>query len=90
MLQWLPEWHSIAVLRCHYSLGFDPIGQRTVGPASSRLDEGLAMGALLGSSCSSDSLWRSGRLQADFGHQVNGVSSDMLVQLASGLSVRGL
>uniref|UniRef100_A0A4W5PWT2 Eosinophil peroxidase n=1 Tax=Hucho hucho TaxID=62062 RepID=A0A4W5PWT2_9TELE len=39
---------------------------------------------------SSDSLWRAGRLQADLGHQLNGVSSDTLVQLASGLSGRVL
>jgi hypothetical protein len=35
-------------------------------------------------------LWRAECLQADIGRQVNGVSSDTLVQLASGLSERVL
>lgn len=49
---------------------------------------GLAGGALLGSLRSSDSLWRAGRLQADGGSQLNCVSSDTLVQLASRLRGR--
>ena len=44
------------------------------------------LGALLGSSRSSVSLWRSGLLQVDLGRQVNSVSSDKLVRLASWLS----
>ena len=48
-----------------------PIGQCTIGRASSGLGEGLAGEALLGSS---GSLWLAGRLQADFGRQFNGVS----------------
>jgi hypothetical protein len=59
---------------------------RTIGPAS----EGLARGTLLGSSSSNDSLWRSGRLQADLSSQVNSVSSDTLVRLASEISGRVL
>jgi hypothetical protein len=39
---------------------------------------------------SSNSLWRAGHLQADLGHQLNCVSSDTLVQLASGWSRRVL
>ena len=56
------------------------IGWRTIGP-SSGLGKGLTRGALLGSSCSSDSLWQTGHLQADFGRQLNCVFSDTLVQL---------
>ena len=56
-----------------------PIGRRTIGPPSSGLGKGLA-------GSTSVSLWRAGRLHADFGSQLNGVSSDTLVQLASGLS----
>ncbi|KAK6303930.1 hypothetical protein J4Q44_G00263840 [Coregonus suidteri] len=67
-----------------------PIGRPTIGPAPSGLGEGLARGVLLGSSRSSDSLWRAGRLQADLGRQLNGVSSDTLVRLASRLSGRVL
>jgi hypothetical protein len=63
-----------------------PIGRRTIGPASSGLGEGLAGRILLDSPRSSDSLWRAGRLLADLGRQLNGVSSDTLVRLASGLS----
>ena len=55
------------------------------GPVSSGLGEGLARWALLGPSCSSDSLWRDGRLQSDIGRQLDGVSSNTLVRLASGL-----
>lgn len=57
-------------------------------PAS--LGEGLAGGALLGSSLSSSSLWRAWRLQADISHQLNGVLSDTWVMLASGLCGRVL
>jgi hypothetical protein len=67
-----------------------PIGWRTIGPAASGLEKDLAGGDLLGSSCSSDSLWQAGRFQADLGCQFNGISSDTLVQLASGLSERVL
>jgi hypothetical protein len=35
---------------------------------------------------SSDSLWQAGRVQVDFGQQLDGVSSDTLVWLVSGLS----
>ena len=42
--------------------------------------------SLLDSSHSSDSLWRSGRLQAHPGRQLDGVSSGTLVRLASRLS----
>ena len=63
-----------------------PIGRCTIGPAWSGLVEGLAGGALLDSLCSSDSLWRAWHLQADIRSQLNGVSSDTLVHLASGLS----
>ena len=55
-------------------------------PPSSGFGEGLAGGLELGSSRSSTSLWRAGHLQADLGHQLNSVSSDPLVRLASGLS----
>ena len=61
----------------------------TVGPASSELGESLARGALLGSSCSSDFLWRTGCLQAGAVHQINSVYSDTLVRLASGLTCYG-
>jgi hypothetical protein len=44
--------------------------------------------ALLGSLRSSDSLWWAGCLEADLGRQLNGVSFDTLVQLASELSGR--
>ncbi|CDQ89776.1 unnamed protein product, partial [Oncorhynchus mykiss] len=54
------------------------------GPTSSGLGEGLAGGALLGSSRSSDSLWRTGRLQ------VNCVCSNTLARLTSVLSGRVL
>ena len=50
----------------------------------------FGQGALLGPLSSSDSLWRARRLQADLGRQLNGVSSDTLVWLASGLSGRVL
>ena len=63
-----------------------PIGRRTISPALSGLGEGLARGTIVGSSRSSDSLWRARSLQADFGRHLNGVSSNTLVQLASGLS----
>ena len=76
---------SIAVLPRHYkkkiqavsqpAVTRNPIGQRTIGPVSPGLGEGLARGALLGSLRYSDSLWRAGRLQVDFSHQLNGVSS---------------
>ena len=68
-----------AVIRSH-------IGWGTIGQVSSGVGHGLAGGALVGSSCSSDSLWRAGCLQADLGRQLNSVSFDTLVQLASGLS----
>ena len=74
------------MLRRHYSLGFDPIVRRTIGPALSGLGEGLAGAALLGSLRSCHSLWRAGLLQADLGRQLNGGAADTLVQRASGLS----
>ncbi|XP_064795155.1 uncharacterized protein LOC135515406 [Oncorhynchus masou masou] len=55
-----------------------PMRRRTIGPASSGLGEGLASRDVLVSSCSSDSLWRAGRLQADIGRQFNSVSSDTM------------
>ena len=58
---------------------------RTIGPVSSGLGEGLAGRDFLVPSRSSDSLWRAGCLQADKGCQLDGVSSDTLLQLASGL-----
>ena len=58
----------------------------TIGPASTELWEGLASPDFLVPLRSSDSLWQAGRLQADFGCQLDGVSSDTLVWLASGLS----
>ena len=63
-----------------------PMRQRTIGLASSGLGDGLTCWDVLVPSCSSDSLWRAGHLQADFCHQLDGVSSDTLVRLASGLS----
>ena len=63
------------------------MGWHAFGPASFGLGEGLTSQDVLVTSCSSDSLWRAGRLQADFGRQLDGVSSDML-RLASGLSER--
>jgi hypothetical protein len=48
--------------------------------------EGLAVRDFLVPSRSSDSLWRAGCLQADEGCQLDGVSSDTLLQLASGLT----
>ena len=79
---WHPEWrsglmHCIAVF-CGVTTAFGRFPgcvttgcdweshRDTIGPASARLEEGLARGALLGSSRSSDFLWRAGRLQADF------------------------
>jgi hypothetical protein len=47
-----------------------PKGRRTTGPALSGLREGLAGEAILGSSRSSDSLWRAGHLQAVLGSSV--------------------
>jgi hypothetical protein len=58
----------------------------TIGPATSRLGEGLAGRDFLVPSCSSDSLWRAGSLQADHGCRLDGVATDTLVHLASGLS----
>ena len=72
--------HSRAVPQL--AVAGSPIGGRTNGPASSRLGEGLAGGALLGPSRASDSLWRAGGLQADFGRQLNGVSSLSLIGAA--------
>ena len=43
-----------------------------------RVRVGFGRGALLGSSRSSDSLWRAMRLQADLSRQLNCVSSDPL------------
>jgi hypothetical protein len=48
--------------------------------------ESLACWDYLVPSRYTDSLWQAGRLQADFGFQLDGVSSDTLVRLASGLS----
>ena len=73
-----PEWRSGLMT-------WSPTGRRKNGPASSGLEEGLAAGALHGSSCSSDSLWRAEWLQADPSRQMNGVSSDTLMRLASRL-----
>ena len=55
------------------------------GPASSGLGEGLAGWDVLVPSRSRDSLCRAGRMHADFGHQLYGVSADTLVRLGSGL-----
>ena len=63
-----------------------PMRKRTTGPALSKLGEGLAGQEFLVPSCSSDSLWQARHLQTDIGRQLNSVSSDTLVQLASGLS----
>ena len=60
--------------------------RRIIGPASSGLGEGLAGRDVLVPLHFSDSLRRAGRLHADFGRQLYGVSSDTLVWLASGLS----
>ena len=61
-----------------------PMRRRTIGPASSELGEGLAGWAVLVPS--SDSLCRAGRINANFGRQLYGVSSNTLLRLASGLS----
>ena len=63
-----------------------PMRRCTIGPASFGLGEGFAGRDFLVPLCSNDSLWRAWRLQADFGCQLDGVSSDTLVQLASVLS----
>ena len=60
--------------------------RHTIGPASSGLGEGLASRDFLVPLRSSNSLWQAGRLQADFGRQLDHVFSDTLVRLASGLS----
>ena len=65
-----------------------PMGWRTIGPASSGLGEGLVGWDFLVSSCSSESLWLAGRLQAEFWCQFDSVSSNTLVQRASSLSRR--
>ena len=62
-----------------------PMRRRSFGPASSGLGEGLASWDVLVPSRSSDSLWRAGRMHADYGRQLYGVSSDALVWLISGL-----
>ena len=59
---------------------------RTIGPASSGLGEGLDERDFFVPLCSSKSLWRAGHLQAESGRQLDGVSSDTLVRLASRLS----
>ncbi|KAK6304264.1 hypothetical protein J4Q44_G00248500 [Coregonus suidteri] len=63
-----------------------PMRRRTICPSSSRFGEGLAGRDVLVSLCSSNSLWRAGLLQTDFGRQFDSVSSDTLVRLACGLS----
>ena len=63
-----------------------PMSQCTIGPVSSGLGEGLAGRDFLVPSCSSDSLWQVGRLQADFVRQLDSFSCKILVWLASGLS----
>ena len=55
-----------------------PLGRCTTGPVLAGVGEGVAGDTSLGSSCSSDSLWRAGCLQADLGHQLNSVSSALL------------
>ena len=64
-----------------------PMRRHTIGPALSWLGEGLAGRDVLDPSCSSNSLWRDGCMDADFGQQLYGISSKTLVWLASGLSV---
>jgi hypothetical protein len=59
-----------------------------IGPAWSRLGEDLGSSDFFVPSHSNDSLWWTGRLQADFSHQLDDVSTDTLVRLASGLSGR--
>ena len=63
-----------------------PMRQHTIGQASSGLGEGLVDWDVLVPSRSRDSLWRAGRMHADFGRRLYGVSSDTLVRLASGVS----
>jgi hypothetical protein len=94
-----PEWcsglrHCIAVLEVslqtlvrsqavsQLAVTRSPIGRRTIGPASFEFD----LGPLLGSSRSSDSLWRAGCLQADLGCQLNSGFQVMRV----GVKKRGL
>ena len=63
-----------------------PMRQHTIVPGASELGEVLAGRDIIVPSYSSDSLWRAGRLQADFVRQLDGASSDTLVRVASGLS----
>jgi hypothetical protein len=59
---------------------------RTVGPASSGLGKSLAGLDFLVPSSSSDFLWWKKRLQADLGCQLDSVSSNTLLWLASEFS----
>jgi hypothetical protein len=74
------------VLRRHYSLGFDP-RRCTIGPAL--LGEGLDGGLYLAHRALATLCGGPGpivrALLSDFARQLNGVSSDTLVQVASGL-----
>ena len=63
-----------------------PMRRRTIGPASSGLGDGLAGRDFLVPSCCSDSLWQAKHLKADLDRQLDGVSSETLVWLASWLS----
>ena len=64
------------------------MGRRTIGLASSGVREGLAGRDILVSSRTSDSCGVPDAVHANQGCQVHSVSSDTLVQLASGLDER--
>ncbi|CDQ62833.1 unnamed protein product [Oncorhynchus mykiss] len=76
--------HCIAVLEASLQtrVRYRAVSQLAVSHRAAQFHLGLARGALLGSLRSSDSLWQAGRLQADLSHQVNSLSSDILVWLA--------
>ena len=66
------------------------MGRRTIGPASFGLGEGLVGRDVLVPSHTSDSCGGPGSVHADTVTRCNGVSSDTLVRLASGLTGRGV
>jgi hypothetical protein len=60
--------------------------QRTIGQTLSGFGEGLAGWDVLVPSRSSNSLWRAGHMNADFGPKLYSVSSNTLARLDSALS----